>query len=66
MVNLLLGIRFESRAIALASGDNVVRAQVERPQDIEGDFTVEAKTLEADRCDFIAVLIQCADLKGNI
>lgn len=47
---------------ALASGHDVVRAEVERSKNFKGNFTVEAKALKADSLDFIAVLVQRTDL----
>jgi hypothetical protein len=34
-----------------------MRAEVECPQDIDGNFTVKTKAHETDRGDFVAVLV---------
>ena len=44
-------------------GDDVVRAEIEGAEDVEGDFAVEAEPLEADSVYDIAVLVEGADLE---
>jgi hypothetical protein len=43
-----------------------VRAEVERPDHVEVDLAVKPKTLEADRRDLVAVLVEGTDLLFNI
>lgn len=62
VLGFCLCVGFGYLFLTLASGHDVVRAQVKRPQNIDRDLTVEAKTLESDRFDFFAVLVQSANL----
>ena len=47
-------------------GDDVVRAEIEGAEDVEGDFAVEAEPLEADSVYDIAALVERADLRGEL
>lgn len=62
----LLGLLFHFIGVLLICGDYIVRAEIERTQDIERDLAIEAETLEADRGYNIAVLVESADLRGEL
>lgn len=60
-LGLLVGIR-GAQTIGDSFGQDVVGPEVKRAEDIERDFAVEAKALEADACDLLAALVDGADL----
>lgn len=45
-------------------GHNIMRAKIKGSEEINGDFTVEAKTVEANGLDFLTRLVQNPDLGG--
>lgn len=45
---------------------NVMGPEIERTEDIERNLGVEAKTIEANRRDLVAALIQCFDLTQGV
>ena len=46
----------------LVHGRHIVRAEVERPDDVEGDLAVETETLKADGSDLVATLVEGTNL----
>lgn len=42
--------------------EDIVRSQVERSQEVDRDFAIEAESLEADGFDFLPVLVERLDL----
>lgn len=60
MVIDLFGI--DALRLFLVHGRNVVWAEVERSDNVEGDLAVKPKALEPDRCDFIAGLVEGTNL----
>jgi hypothetical protein len=38
--------------------DHVVRAEVQRAKNVQGNLTIESKTLKSDGCNFLSVFIQ--------
>jgi len=42
--------------------EDIVRSQVERAQEVDRDFAIEAESLETDGFDFLAVLVERFDL----
>lgn len=48
--------------VIVCVGKDVVRAEVEGTQDIEGDGAVEAEPIKADRCDLDTALVKGLDL----
>jgi len=57
----LLRILFGEVGVAWG-GHDIVGAKVKRSEEIDGDFTVEAKTMETDGLDFLTGLVQDPDL----
>jgi hypothetical protein len=55
MVGLLSGVFVRDRLLARCY--DIMRAEIECSQDIDGNFTVKTKSFEADRRDFVAVLV---------
>lgn len=47
---------------AARGGQDVMRAKIERPEEVNGDFTVEAKPIETNGLDFSTRLVQDFDL----
>lgn len=66
VLGFCLCVGFGHLFLTLASGHDVVRAQVKRPQNIDRDLTVEAKTLESDRFNFLAILVQSVNLCSRL
>ena len=44
------------------SSHDIVRAKIKRSEEINGDFTIEAKAVETDGLDFLTRLVQNPDL----
>jgi len=47
------------------SSHNIMRSKVKRSKEINGDFAIEAKTIETNGLDFLTRLIQDLDLGGD-
>ena len=51
------------REVGAARGSqNIMRAKIKRSEEVNGDFTVEAKAVETDGFDFLTRLVQNLDL----
>ena len=47
---------------AARGGHNIMRAKIQRSEEINGDFTIETKTIKTDGLDFFTRLVQNLDL----
>ena len=60
MVIGLFGV--DALRLVLVHGRNVVWAEVERPDHVEGDLAIKTEALEPDRGDLVAALVEGTDL----
>lgn len=64
VIILLSGV--DALPLVLVHGHDIVRAEVERPDHVERDLAVKTKTLEADRRDLVAVLVEGTNLYSTL
>ena len=50
--------------LLFSGSSDIVWTKVERPDDVEGNFAVETKALEANRSDLVTVLVESAYLRN--
>jgi hypothetical protein len=62
MVVLFFGVDAASTAVVLVHGHDIVGAEVERSDDIEGHLAVKTETLKADGIDLFAILVEGTNL----
>ena len=63
MVILLCGV--DALGLVLAHGRDIMGTEVKRPDDVNRDLTIEAKTLKANGCDLFAVFVEGTNLLRN-
>jgi hypothetical protein len=52
-------------ALVIASSQDIMGSEIQRTKHVDGNLTIEAKSIETDGSDLLAVLIEDANLQGK-